>query len=135
MKIILTSFLLLFSVFSFSQDLDCSDFKTGVYIIPADEISKTPHTLTRTKKHQIEEDGTGDKIYTNIKWVNDCTYVLMFNEELTTRPITESEKLLNNNGGVRVEIIGLIENGYEFLASVDFDGEVHTSKGVLYFKN
>ncbi|WP_375238476.1 hypothetical protein [Aurantibacter sp.] len=135
MRTVLTCFILLLSLLTSAQDIDCSDFKTGVYIIPADETTKTPHTLTRTEKHQIEEDGTGDKIYTDIKWINDCTYILMINEDLTTRPISETERLVNDYGGVRIEIIKLIENGYEFSATVDFEGDVLTHKGRLYFKN
>jgi hypothetical protein len=128
-------FAILFTTLSITaQNLDCKQYRTGKFYIPVDDVVKSEQELIRNELHQIEKDGQGDVIYTDVNWLNDCTYVLTFNEELTTRPISESEAFINENGGVVITIVEILENGYVFEAYIDFEDEPFKSKGTVYVK-
>lgn len=63
-----------------SQNLDCRNFKTGVFIDSSENVDfKTK--ITRTKDYQIEEYGElGITIKMKVVWLNNCSYKLEFIE-------------------------------------------------------
>ena len=73
-------FLLLFLLtqFCFSQEKNCSNFKTGEFKYV---LKSMPEKIIRTDSTQIEINPVdGVEIYASIIWTSDCTYVLTYQE-------------------------------------------------------
>lgn len=81
------SILILFmSLSSCSQELKCSEFRTGEFRYVNENF---PEKIIRTELMQIETNPeTGVVIYTSIKWTSECNYVMTY------------EKILNHSEDV-----------------------------------
>ncbi|WP_240032185.1 hypothetical protein [Psychroflexus aestuariivivens] len=118
MKKVLVIALLIFGFSSCTQELTCADFKTGEFLIPADSLYAKSFKVIRKGGQQIEFDEKGDKTLVDIKYKDDCNYVLTYNED--SNNLDESNKYINASGGVKVEVLeikgdtlfysGVIEN-------------------------
>lgn len=79
LKNLLFQSFLLFSAFSFSQELTCTDFRIGDFYY---QNSKKV-IVHRTEKLQIERyEETGEELHSYIDWISDCEYVLTFKKFL-----------------------------------------------------
>lgn len=88
---------------SCGQDLKCADFKNGTFLIPGDSIYPISSNIIRKNGRQIEWEKEGDSTHAVIKYLDDCNWILTYDTELNV--LDELEKLINNSGGVRVEVL------------------------------
>jgi len=104
--------ILAYSILFFSScqpDLTCADFNIGTFHLSSDDFSEKI-TIIRSANAQIEYIGgieNGDPKKLNLKWLDECTYHLMYDESYMA--LGESEKWSNDNNGVvvsKVEIRG-----------------------------
>ncbi|WP_092980535.1 hypothetical protein [Robiginitalea myxolifaciens] len=114
MKLLCTAFFLLFFTSSFAQELACDRFKTGKFLMEDPNTGK--NYITRTATTQIEDvPDLGIKVELNIRWEDECTFVLTL------------KKVLENTSGREVgdfELISKItETGEDyFLVSSRIEG-------------
>ncbi len=104
----LVTFFLVASTFGFSQNLDCSDFRTGEFRYTDPNFSDV--IVIRTEKLQIERfQETGEEVHLYIDWISECEYTLTFkkvlnaNSEMATKNMTGKElpvKILKIEGNI-----------------------------------
>ncbi len=151
MRFLFILIIALVSNFGFSQDLKCKDFKEGRFYIDIKERYDTLfHIDGVTKdlsKFQIDFEKTGISYkmnrtstsqtewipdredegftYEDIFWEDDCTYILKYNSQNLT--INEDQLRVNLNGGLKVEILDIIDNCARYKAT-----EILQDKSELY---
>jgi hypothetical protein len=103
MKKLLILLVLCFGLCSCGQDLKCADFKNGTFLIPGDSIYPISSNIIRKNGRQVEWEKEGDSTHAVIKYLDDCNWILTYDTELNV--LDELEKLINNSGGVRVEVL------------------------------
>ena len=118
MKKILVSTLLICGFSSCAQELTCADFTNGEFLIPADSLDAQSYKVTRKNGRQIELDEKGNETLIDIKYKDDCNYILTYNED--SENLDEMARYINASGGIKVEVLeikgdtlfysGLIEN-------------------------
>lgn len=92
-------FLLLFisNIISLStQAQDCKQFRRGCYIFEANENEL--YLIKRTRKQQKEiEIHSATEVTTNLRWLNDCTYELIYpqQEPADTIPLQDIPIIIN----------------------------------------
>lgn len=90
LKYIVTFFLISSSI-AFSQDLDCTDFRTGEFRYTDPNLSGI--IVIRTEKLQIERyEETGEEVHLYIDWISECEYILTYK-----KIINPSTKRLKKN--------------------------------------
>ena len=131
-KLLLTSVLLFSFSTIYSQDLKCKDFKKGTFTIPRyeDEVPRD-YKIIRKKKYQIEELN-GKKIRATIKWLNKCSYVLIYNSKKSKDKIMDEDgKFFNKNGGLKVEIYDIKRDTAFFNTTLTVDNQTFVLKGKM----
>ncbi|GEC77287.1 hypothetical protein [Flavobacterium aquatile] len=87
----LVTFFLIASSIAFSQDLDCTDFRTGEFRYTDPNLSGI--IVIRTEKLQIERyEETGEEVHLYIDWISECEYTLTYK-----KIINPSTKRLKKN--------------------------------------
>lgn len=83
MKILFKAFfalvLLCVSFESSAQELDCTKYKTGKFLVPNDEFGDTHVVRTATKQTETGVDNTTGKKFKavfSVVWINDCLFEL-----------------------------------------------------------
>ena len=105
MKKIVVPLFIILALFSCKQALNCADFKNGTFLIPGDSIYPISSKVIRNNGRQIEWDSNKDSIYANIKYIDDCNYILTYDTKLNE--LDEIEQLINDSGGIKVETLGI----------------------------
>lgn len=110
-KKLLFFILILFSLKAISQDLECSDFKNGTFIVTTEAPLKVVSKITRRGNNQTEvilempkeyEDlGTPDKMLIKLNWIDDCTYIGTFSSAKTK--LIDTQQFINDNGGILIK--------------------------------
>jgi hypothetical protein len=81
-------FILSFALFSckhLNKDLNCKDFKTGVFHYTPEQ-GGTSYKIFRSDSLQREYNMTnGSIVWAKIKWINDCKCELQYIDEMTTK--------------------------------------------------
>ena len=124
----------------YGQELDCSNFRDGVFYA---EISK-PITLKwrviRNGNQQVEEvvelpeevkgiDYPTHPRYEIIEWIDGCTYRLKYDE--TKFELSETEKIINKNGGVLTRIVRIEGKCHYYISTLSINGEESSMEGKL----
>lgn len=122
MKNLLFVFLVFFTGTVFSQDLNCSEFKNGTFMIVDPEAGNS--YITRNGNVQTEKgDSSGLELLFDVVWLDECTYTLKVKEVLKNPqniPIP-LEMVLT------VHIIEVKENSYVQISTSDmFDMELES---------
>ena len=111
-----------FSVTSFAQEeRKCKDFKTGTFIIPGTE-NVPQSTLKRSETIQIESISETDAMELDIEWIDDCNYVLKLTKATPEDKISEIEKKIDAEGGLRIEMLRTVKDTMYFRARATIDG-------------
>ncbi len=129
---------ILCSINAIGQELDCSDLKTGVFFAEINEPIKVKWKITRTENKQIEEiieipdeikemGYPMDPQYELIEWKNNCTYLLKYDE--TKSELTESQKVINDNGGALTTITSIDRNCYYYSSTITINGQEQKLEG------
>ena len=116
MKKIIVFTIIICGFSSCAQDLTCADFKNGEFLIPADSLDAQSYKVTRKNGRQIELDEKGDEILIDIKYKDDCNYILTYNEE--SKNLDELARYINASGGIKVEVL-------------EIEGDTLTYSGVI----
>ncbi|EIJ40862.1 hypothetical protein JoomaDRAFT_3937 [Galbibacter orientalis DSM 19592] len=95
--------LMIIGLSSCGQDLKCSDFKNGKFLIPGDSIYPISSIIIRKDGRQVEWEKVGDSTHAIIKYLDDCNWILTYDTELNE--LDELEQLINDSGGVKVEVL------------------------------
>ena len=139
MKNILLNLLFILTGFiTFGQDLNCSDFKNGTFKVEITEPVEFDWKIIRDGNNQIEilsqipEEYNGlnysnGNQYTNINWIDECSYIITYDS--TKSDLTESQKSINNAGGVYAELIKTEGRCCLYIASIVLNGEKLTMNG------
>lgn len=117
--------IILIGLNSCAQDLTCSDFKNGTFIIPNKSGELLNHKLVRNENSQMEFYNSieNKKInYGTIEWINDCSYRLKFDE--TKMDLTDDLKYINKNGGIITEMIKIEGKCFYYKSVLIVDGKV-----------
>lgn len=80
---------------------NCTDFKTGTYLISNDTVFTNASRLIKTATTQQQISAKGDTLFAKVEWINDCSYKLTFDKSkmfLSTFHIN-----VNTRGGILVE--------------------------------
>ncbi len=88
--------LILFSIVSCVQDLKCKDFHEGQFLVLADSIYSESSQYLRKGIRQVEWSEPGDSIYANVKYIDDCNWILTYDTKWNE--LDEIEKLINASG-------------------------------------
>lgn len=121
--------MLLIGVSVFSQNLKCKKFKTGTFIIPGDSIVPTS-TLKRNGKEQIESLKDNDDMILDINWVDDCNYVLKISSKVDPSKIGKIEKMIDDNGGLKIEMLKTLKDTLYFRAKATINGNEYPIDGI-----
>ncbi|TXE19616.1 hypothetical protein ES692_02360 [Psychroserpens burtonensis] len=120
--------LLLISVAGFGQELKCKTFKTGTFIIPGDSIVSRS-TLKRSKTSQTERISAKEFTNLDIKWLDDCNYVLTLSTPTPEHTLSEVEKLIEKDGGLRIGMLRTAADTLFFRATAKINGTEHSRDG------
>ena len=104
---------ILILTFSCADEKKCLDFKTGEFVY----VDKSmPERIIRNDSMQIEiNPKTGVEIYTSIKWISDCEYVLTY-KKILNHPNDVSYMIGKK---ILVDIISTKENKYTAFVKSD----------------
>jgi hypothetical protein len=127
-KILCVVVLVMISATSFGQKLKCKKFKTGTFIIPGDSIVPQS-TLKRNKTDQFESISAKEFMNLDITWVDDCNYVLTIKKDTPEEDISEVEKLIEEGGGLRIEMIRTVKDTMYFRAVATIKGTDYPTEG------
>ena len=127
---ILVIFLTLITFKIQSQELTCADFKSGTFIIPLSEEMPLPYTITREGNKQIEILEDPDDIlppdfqtqqFVVIEWIDECNYISKYDE--SKMDMTEFHRSVNDNGGVKNELVKIEDNCFYLRSSLKMNGK------------
>lgn len=130
----------LIGIISFGQELTCKDFKIGTFNVEVLEPVKIEWRIIREGNQQTEliteipEEYKDlgyptDPHYANIKWLDDCTYILTYDG--FKAELTESQKFINNAGGVMTELIKIEGKCFYYKSTMIVDEGDYVIEGKL----
>ncbi len=127
-----------FGQVSKAQNLKCSDFKTGTFLLPKNDLVPFSFRIVRTDTRQTEQafdvpDSLVNVVsteihYETIRWTGECSYVLIYDSgKMELDPFMVQT---NAAGGLAVKInsIGQVCASYEAIGIVDGEKIVMTGK-------
>tara|TARA_B100000809_G_scaffold266760_1_gene331267 strand:+ start:11534 stop:11941 length:408 start_codon:yes stop_codon:yes gene_type:complete len=86
---------------SCEKKMNCTDFKTGTFLISKDTLFTNAPRLIKTATSQQQISSKGDTLFANVKWLNDCSYKLTFDK--TKMMLSAFHINTNTRGGFLVE--------------------------------
>ncbi|MER2996922.1 hypothetical protein [Pontibacter populi] len=106
--------------FCFAKENNCKDFKKGTFEL--NSVDGSTHIITRTKNKQIERVGrTGSIFEFDIKWRDDCSYIL-YNRKMIKGVDEFSEYKIDT---LYNKVIGVDGKNFKVLTTIkEFDFEV-----------
>lgn len=112
------------STFGFSQNLDCSDFRTGEFRYTDPNFSEV--IVIRTEKLQIERfENTGEEAHLYIDWISDCEYTLTFKKAVNPSLERSKENITGKEFKVKIlKIEGNIMTFNSIFEGVEYKGEL-----------
>lgn len=95
---------------SFAQDLTCADFKNGEFLVQGDELNDDSYIIIQKDGKLIEkdEDEEGDWTIMDIKYIDDCNYILTYNK--ISKDFEEVAENINSSGGIKFKVIEIKGN-------------------------
>ena len=130
MKKIIFLSLSLIGFYSFSQELSCKDFKEGTFFSKMTDPVNVEYKIVRLANTQTEFPGElPDELkgtdfsmapqYAIIEWVDDCTYILKYDESKTE--LTEIQKMVNKLGGFINEMVKIEDGCFYYKSTLKFE--------------
>jgi hypothetical protein len=86
---------------SCEKKMNCTDFKTGTYLISKDTLFKNASRLIKTETTQQQISSKGDTLFAKVEWLNDCSYLLTFDKNKMM--LSAFHININTRGGFLVE--------------------------------
>ncbi|WP_152287522.1 hypothetical protein [Flavicella marina] len=131
MKKTLFTLALLCGVLFYSCDKknNCTDFKTGTYLVATDTSFVNTSTIYKTDDSQLQISPKGDTLYAKVHWLNDCSYKLFFDK--AKMDLTPFQINVNTRGGILVEF-GIPEGDVmPYVSVLKGETKTETFKGYL----
>jgi len=75
--------ILLITLYSCSQEKKCTDFKVGKFVYSDPNYSEWKVNRTDSTQTEISTK-SGIEIYSSIKWISDCKYILTYQKVLNS---------------------------------------------------
>lgn len=130
--IFLMLYFLIIAASAFSQTLNCSDVKNGVFI----SFSKTDGSKTIcTRLGDVQKESnalTRESVLWDVEWINDCSYYLKYNSGLEDKPKQELEMLKKHK--FLVQITSVSQDYYTFQSFLDKESNPVILKDTLWVK-
>ncbi len=77
MKFVLSLLLVLSAGCLKAQQIPCSKFKTGKFVLAGENTQQPKYVIERTEEYQFEKDMTNSEVSQfKIEWLSDCEYSL-----------------------------------------------------------
>lgn len=83
-----------------ANKVNCDDVKTGVFIIPNDDIVPLSTKIVRNEGFQTEYISDGSQRSSRLKWLTDCSYLIVPDAKKENED--PDEGLLRKYGGLLV---------------------------------
>ncbi|MDC9721373.1 MAG: hypothetical protein PSN34_01195 [Urechidicola sp.] len=137
-KIIFLGILFITSYCFYAQELTCSDFHNGTFIVPANDIFPFDTEIVRNENNQTEtiidiENTLGQDykktINVVIDWVDDCSYRAKYDP--TNNELENYQKLINDNNGILTKLIKMENNCFYFTSTLNVNGEIQRVDGKM----
>lgn len=112
-----------------AQDLTCADFKNGKFLIPADSLVSESYVVTRDNGKQIEIDENGNKIQIDIKYIDNCNYILTYNPN--SQNLDDLARYINASGGVRIKVKKIKGDTLSYIGVIKNDSIYYEMPGKL----
>ena len=112
------------STFGFSQNLDCSDFRTGEFRYTDPNFSDV--IVIRTEKLQIERfQKTGEEVHLYIDWISECEYTLTFKKVVNADSKIATKNMTGKELPVKIlKIEGNIMSFSSSFEGIEFKGDL-----------
>lgn len=103
----------------YTQERNCTDFKTGTFLFEQ-EINGEIHQSTFVRTENLQIETYQQKTDTaSVRWINDCEFVL---QKINPKNMAEEK-------GIHMKILTTSENGYIF--EYNIVGDSHKQKGTI----
>lgn len=83
-----------------ANKVNCDDVKTGVFIIPNDDVVPLSTKIVRNEGFQTEYISDGSQRSSRLKWLTDCSYLIVPDAKKENED--PDEGLLRKYGGLLV---------------------------------
>jgi hypothetical protein len=129
-KIIFTFVSILFTNGIFGQELTCTDFKEGTFYIEANLNGRLmQYDIIRYPDFQEEFYENMEPMKVGLQWMDECSYIITLDH---TQPnFGKTDQLINEGGGIKVYLLEIIDNCYNFESSFTMNSETYMFKGKI----
>lgn len=120
-----------------AQDEFCAAFKEGSFYIPPTDKLPVSYKVERNGETQIETvksspkglltEETEDTQYAVVKWLDNCSYRLWYDE--SRGPLSAVQQMINRNNGILVELLSVDGNCVNFRSTLVKPEEIVTILG------
>lgn len=132
MKFFVSLLLLLSSSSIVAQDLECSDFREGVFTIYTDTPIASEGTLIRKGNKQIEsyykipdefrkQGFPTEPVTVRMEWIEACSYLLFSGAD--PDEFNQADNYIEEKGGILNEMVKIEGNCFFYRSSLEVDGE------------
>ena len=130
--IFLMLYFLTYAPSAFSQTLNCSDIKNGVFI----SFSKIDGSKTiDTRSGEVQKElntSTRETVLWDVEWINDCSYYLKYNSGMEDKTKKELDQLKKHK--FLIQITSVSQDYYIFQAFLDKESNPVILKDTLWIK-
>lgn len=112
-----------------NNGLNCTDFKSGTYLVSKDTLFRNAAKLIRTVDTQTQISAKGDTLYAKVEWINDCSYKLTFNKSKML--LSPFHLNVNERGGILVEYGQPIGKIMPYISVIKGETKSEVFKGFL----
>ncbi|NNG10559.1 MAG: hypothetical protein HKM92_10325 [Arenibacter sp.] len=140
MKKSIASILTLFGLVASGQELDCTAFANGTFVVQTKASSPVTWRLVREGNSQTgymeeipgaEQESTAPKIeYSKLEWINDCTFRLTYDEAKSE--LTPVQKFINEINGILMEVTKIEGNCFYYKSLMIVNGREVIDNGKMY---
>lgn len=132
-KILSTLIFILIGLFCNAQEPGCNDFKEGTFYIPGEKGKPNSLEIIRENNTQMEfsaEEEAKAPEFINLKWIDDCTYIMTYEE--ADAETDEQKCFINDNNGILVEKIKIEGNCMTYKSTLTtLEGEKISQEGKI----
>ncbi len=132
--------LALSGILASAQELDCTDFANGTFLVHTSGATPVTWRLVREGNFQTEykeeipgnEQRTTDSKmeYSKIEWINDCTFRLTYDDSKSE--LTVVQKYINQINGILMEVIKIEGNCFTYKSTMTVNGKEVVREGKMY---
>ncbi|RTE52305.1 hypothetical protein EHW67_19185 [Arenibacter aquaticus] len=140
MKKSISIILALFGILANGQELDCTAFANGTFLVHTKGPSPVTWRLVREGNSQTgykeeipgtEQGSTAPKIeYSKLEWINNCTFRITYDESKSE--LTPVQKFINEINGILIEVTKIEGNCFYYKSLMIVNGREVIDSGKMY---